>query len=265
MGVNPQNNTMKSVCLLLSSFVLLFWASIHPVNGQNAIRVAAASDLKFALDEIIDVYARNTGKEVVPIYGSSRKLFEQLSNKAPFHLFMSADVAYPKMLIAKGMSGSDLQIYGEGRLVLWSRKMDCKPSTMETLSSLKVKKIAIANPNHAPYGKRAKESLQFYGQYDAISSKLVLGENISQTAQFLSTGAADIGIIALSLALSPTMKKYDKTYYLLPGNSHQPLLQGAIITAFGTGNADAASFFEFLKSESAAEIFETYGFTQAVK
>ncbi|WP_152520516.1 molybdate ABC transporter substrate-binding protein [Cyclobacterium qasimii] len=125
--------------------------------------------------------------------------------------------------------------------------------------------MAIANPNHAPYGKRAKESLQFYGHYDAISSKLVLGENISQTAQFLSTGAADIGIIALSLALSPTMKQYRKAYYLLPENSHNPLLQGAIITAFGKGNPDAASFFAFLKSESAVVIFETYGFNQAAK
>tara|TARA_R110001592_G_scaffold312206_1_gene587300 strand:- start:32332 stop:33066 length:735 start_codon:yes stop_codon:yes gene_type:complete len=238
---------------------------INPVNGQNAIRVAAASDLKFALDDIIDVYTSNTGKEVVPIYGSSGKLFEQLSNKAPFHLYMSADVAYPKMLITKGMSGSDLHVYGEGRLVLWSRKMDCDVATMETLSSLDIKKIAIANPNHAPYGKRAKESLKFYGHYEAISSKLVLGENISQTAQFLSTGAADIGLIALSLALSPTMKQYGKAFYLLPENSHNPLLQGAIITAFGRGNADAASFFAFLKSESAIEIFEAYGFNQADK
>ncbi|EPR65664.1 Molybdenum ABC transporter, periplasmic molybdenum-binding protein ModA [Cyclobacterium qasimii M12-11B] len=94
---------------------------------------------------------------------------------------------------------------------------------------------------------------------------MVLGENISQTAQFLSTGAADIGIIALSLALSPTMKQYRKAYYLLPENSHNPLLQGAIITAFGKGNPDAASFFAFLKSESAVVIFETYGFNQAAK
>lgn len=256
---------MKSVCLLLASFVLCFLPGIYPVNAQGAIRVAAASDLKFALDEIIEVYTEATGKEIVPIYGSSGKLFEQLSHKAPFHLFMSADVAYPKMLIAKRMNGSDLHVYGEGRLVLWSRKMDCNASTMEGLGSLNVKKIAIANPDHAPYGMRAKESLQFYGHYDAVKSKLVMGENISQTAQFLSTGAADIGIVALSLALSPSMKKYGKRYFLLPENSHEPLLQGAMITEFGKGNADATSFFEFLKSESAAKIFKAYGFTQKVK
>ncbi|EPR65665.1 molybdate ABC transporter substrate-binding protein [Cyclobacterium qasimii] len=131
---------MKSVCLLLTSFFLCSLLGLYPVNGQDAIRVAAASDLKFALDDIIDAYTSKTGKEVVPIYGSSGKLFEQLSNKAPFHLYMSADVAYPKMLIAKGLSGSGLHIYGEGRLVLWSRKMDCNASTIESLSSLEVKK-----------------------------------------------------------------------------------------------------------------------------
>lgn len=256
---------MKSVYPYFLLFTLLFFIGFHSLCAQQSIRVAAASDLKFALDEIIEVYTKNTGKEVLPIYGSSGKLYEQLSNKAPFHLYMSADVEYPKLLIEKGLTGSELYIYGEGRLVLWSRKFDCDATTLEGLSRLNLKKIAIANPNHAPYGKRAKESLEFYQVYDAIRSKIVLGENISQTAQFLSTGAADVGVIALSLALSPTMKKYGKGYFLLPAKTHNPLLQGAIITDYGKGNTEAALFFDFLKSSTAGEIFKTYGFVQEVE
>lgn len=256
---------MKSVYPYPLLFTLLLFIGFHSLSAQQPIRVAAASDLKFALDDIIEVYTRKTGKEVVPIYGSSGKLYEQLSNKAPFHLYMSADMEYPKLLIEKGLTGSELFIYGKGRLVLWSRKFDCDASTLEGLSHLNLKKIAIANPNHAPYGKRAKESLAFYQLYDVIRSKIVLGENISQTAQFLSTGAADVGIIALSLALAPTMKKYGKDYYLLPAISHNPLLQGAIITDFGRDNAAAALFFDFLKSPTAAKIFKTYGFVQEEK
>ncbi|GAB3002543.1 molybdate ABC transporter substrate-binding protein [Cyclobacterium sediminis] len=253
---------MKSVYPYLAIFTLFYLIGFHSLHAQQSIRVAAASDLKFALDDIIEVYTKDMGKEVVPIYGSSGKLYEQLSNRAPFHLYMSADVEYPKLLIKKGLSGSDIHIYGVGRLVLWSRKFDCDASTLEGLSRLNLKKVAIANPNHAPYGKRAKESLLFYQLYDGIRSKIVLGENISQTAQFLSTGAADVGIIALSLALAPTMKKYGKGYYLLPAKSHNPLHQGAIITEFGKGNAEAAMFFDYLKSPTAREIFKTYGFVQ---
>ncbi|MBI0400634.1 molybdate ABC transporter substrate-binding protein [Cyclobacterium marinum] len=256
---------MKSIYPYFAITTLLFFIGFHSLNAQEPIRVAAASDLKFALDDIIEAYTQGTGKRVVPIYGSSGKLYEQLSNKAPFHLYMSADVEYPKMLIEKEMSGSELHIYGEGRLVLWSRKFDCDAATLERLSQLDLKKIAIANPNHAPYGMRAKESLEYYKLYDTIRSKIVLGENISQTAQFLSTGAADVGIIALSLALSPTMKKYGKGYYLLPAKSHNPLLQGAIITDFGKGNTDATLFFDFLQSPVAEKIFKTYGFIQEIE
>ncbi|SHM32393.1 molybdate transport system substrate-binding protein [Cyclobacterium lianum] len=229
---------------------------------EKPVLVAAASDLKFALDSIIIVFSETNPVIIRPIYGSSGKLYEQISNQAPFHIFMSADVAYPKLLEEKALTSSAIYLYGLGRLVIWSRKIDTAPLGMTAFQQAGVKKIAIANPDHAPYGERAVEALTYYRMYDSLSSRLVLGENISQAAQFVSTGAADAGIIALSLALSPTMKRYQTSYFLIPEESHQPLLQGAVMTSHGGNSKGAASFMAFLKTETAIKILNYYGFNQ---
>ncbi|MBD3626887.1 MAG: molybdate ABC transporter substrate-binding protein [Cyclobacterium sp.] len=229
---------------------------------EKPVLVAAASDLKFALDSIISVFSETNQVNVRPIYGSSGKLYEQISNQAPFHIFMSADEQYPKLLAGKGLTGSAIYLYGLGRLVVWSRKMDTAPLGMTTFQQPGVKKIAIANPDHAPYGQRAVEALTYYKMYDSLSSRLVLGENISQAAQFVSTGAADAGIIALSLAMSPTMERYQTSFFLIPEESHQPLLQGAVITRHGSNSNGAASFMAFLKTETAKNILNYFGFNQ---
>jgi molybdate transport system substrate-binding protein len=133
---------------------------------------------------------------------------------------------------------------------------------MNTLLSSSVNKIAIANPAHAPYGKRAEESLHFYQLYDKVKDKLVFGENIAQAAQYAGTGAADVGIIALSLALSPAMQAEGGKYWLIPANSHQPLLQGYVLLPHAKDNTGATAFANFFLSGKARSILQSFGFGQ---
>jgi molybdate transport system substrate-binding protein len=233
-----------------------------PAVAQEKILVAAASDLKFALDSVISAFKTTNGGLVEVVYGSSGKFHEQILNGAPFDIFLSADITYPMQLKNAKLTSSDIYEYGKGRIVLWSKKIDPNNDGMQTLTHATIKKVAIANPMHAPYGKRAVESLAYFKLSNAVKSKLVYGENISQTAQFIATGAADIGIIALSLARSPNMIKENGQYYLIPESSHQPLIQGAIITSHGKGNNLAAAFFEFLKHDQAGVILKHFGFSK---
>lgn len=243
-------------------FCILSLACALSINcaGQGKILLAAASDLKFALDSVIAVYRSQNGGTIEVTYGSSGKLFEQISNGAPFDLFFSADISYPRELEKKGLTSSESYVYGVGRIVLWSRNIDPEKEGMKTLLSPGIKKVAIANPLHAPYGKRAEEAMKFYKVYDSVKPKLVQGENISQTAQFVTTGAADIGIVAYSLALSPNMKKENGKYFLIPENSHQRLEQAVVVTKHGKGNDFAQTFLSFVKSDEAKLILSYYGF-----
>ena len=244
----------KTICVF---FIALFSMECH---GQGKILVAAASDLKFALDSVAKVFRKKHSGTVEITYGSSGKLFEQISNGAPFDIFFSADIEYPNKLKEKGLTASDTYIYGVGRIVVWSKKIDVAKEGMNSILSLGVKKIAIANPLHAPYGKRAEEALKFYKMHDAVKIKLVLGENISQTAQFVTTGAADIGIVAYSLALSPNMKKENGKFYLIPENAHQRLEQAVVITKQGKANDFAQTFLSFVKSNEAKQVLSYFGF-----
>ena len=244
----------KTICVFL---IALLSVDCH---AQGKILVAAASDLKFALDSVAAVFRKKHSGTVEVTYGSSGKLFEQISNGAPFDIFFSADIEYPNKLKGKGLIASDIYIYGIGRIVVWSKKIDVEKEQMNSLLSPGVKKIAIANPLHAPYGKRAEEALKFYKMHNAVKTKLVLGENISQTAQFVTTGAADIGIVAYSLALSPNMKKENGKFYLIPENAHQRLEQAVVITKQGKANDFAQTFLSFVKSNEAKQILSYFGF-----
>jgi len=251
-------NKLYTVCILLS----LFSQTSFGQKNAAPIRIAAASDLKFALDSVISVFQLRHAATIQPIYGSSGKLFEQILNGAPFDIYLSADILYPEEISKKGQAASEVYPYAVGRLVLWSRKINTEERGIQAMTDSGVKKIAIANPRHAPYGQRAQEVLIHYGLFEGIERQLVFGENISQTAQFVTTGAADIGIIALSLALSPAMKRYTNSYYLIPEESHQPLIQGGVITKYGSGKNQVKLFFEFLKSETSVAILQEYGFTK---
>ncbi len=238
-------------------FVVLLFISNYCI-GQA--RVAAAADLRFAMDSLVAEFESTGAGKINVTYGASGKLTEQISNGGPFHIFFSADIAYPRQLEARGFTCSEIYAYAKGHLVVWSKKLDTKQG-MKIFSNPTIKKIAIANPAHAPYGKRAMESLNYY-KLTALKSKLVMGDNISQAAQFVASGAADVGFIALSLALSPNMKQANGNYFMVPEIAYEPLIQGAVITSKGKNNKLAAAFFEFTKTDKAQTILKHFGFTK---
>jgi len=251
-------NATLFICLSLLS--LSFFPGRAPADPAQEVLVAAASDLKFAMDSLVKVFSGQAKDvKIKLVYGSSGNFFEQISNDAPFDLFFSADLDYPQKLEQQHKTLSAIKPYGTGQIVLWSSKLDPSKEGMNTLLQPSVTRIAIANPAHAPYGRRAEESLKYYQLYDKVREKLVIGENISQTAQFASTGAADIGIIALSLALSPQLQKEGK-YWLIPESSHQPLKQGYVLLQHAKGNTGAEKFAAFIGSPIAHAILEYFGF-----
>lgn len=240
------------ILIFLSLFILTNSASAFE---KRKVNIAAASDMKFALDELkTNFELANPNVELGITMGSSGKFFEQISNGAPFDLFFSADIEFPKKLIAAGF-GTEVTPYAIGKIVLWSIKY--KLFELEDLKNSKLKKIAIANPMHAPYGARAMEALKKMGVYDSIKDRLVLGENISQTAQFVEVGAADAGIVALSIVMSPNLKGKG-TYKIISDKLYSPLVQGFILLQ--KGNIAAANFATYMKSEKAKEILRKYGF-----
>lgn len=245
--------------------VLCGFVISRQVHAQQppTVLIAAASDLKFAMDSVVAVFkGSHPNLRIDVTYGSSGKLYEQISHSAPFDLFFSADIEYPLNLKKKGMAISEVFTYGFGRLVIWSHLMDPNQDGINSLLNKSIRKIAIANPTHAPYGRRAQEALQYYHVYEKVKSKLVYGENISQAAQFVTAGAADAGILALSLALSPTMKKKKGNYYVIPENAHKPLDQGFVVLRNAQHNQHAMDFKEFMLTPEAREILHYYGFAK---
>jgi molybdate transport system substrate-binding protein len=233
-------------------------------NAPTEVLVAAAADLRFAMDTLVALFTRENPDITVKVtYGSSGNFFEQIKNGAPFDLFFSADVDYPRQLKEQNKTLSAVHVYGTGQLVLWSKTLDPAKQEINTLLDPSVTKIAIANPAHAPYGKRAEEALHYYNLYDKVKDKLVIGENIAQTAQYAQTGAAEVGIIALSLALSPTMQQAGGKYWLIPAAAHQPLLQGFVLLPHAQGNAGAEKFAQFCDSQTAKTTLHRYGFGES--
>ena len=228
------------------------------------MRVAAASDLQFALKEVAARFeAEQPDCEVTVTFGSSGNLFAQLSNKAPFDIFLSADMSYPRRLVEAGLAVADSEfLYGIGRIVVWvptASPLDLEKLGIRAVVDPAVKKIAIANPQHAPYGRAAEAAMKQLGVYDEAKDRLVLGENISQAAQFVESGAADVGILALSLALAPAMKDKGR-YWLVPADAYPRMEQGGVITNFAQDPAAAKELCDFLQSEPARAIFREYGF-----
>jgi molybdate transport system substrate-binding protein len=224
------------------------------------VLVAAAADLKFAMDSVVQVFsATYPDISIKLVYGSSGNFYDQISHDGPFDIFFSADLGYPQKLELQHKTLTPIKLYGTGQIVLWSKKLDPSREGMNTLLLPTVTHIAIANPAHAPYGQRAEESLKHYQLYDKVKDKLVIGENISQTAQYASTGAADVGIIALSLALSPQLQKEGK-FWLIPATTHEPLKQGFVLLQHAKGNEGAKKFAAFIESEKARAILKYFGF-----
>lgn len=247
---------MKYTPLLLLAGCLL----LAPTAHAEKITLAAAADLKFALDEIVTAFKITSPTAVLQvIYGSSGKFHTQIQQGAPYDLYFSADIAFVESLRQAGYAASEVKPYAIGRIVLWSTAKDASQMTLNSLTDPTIIRIAIANPKHAPYGQRAEQALRATGLWAKIESKLVYGENIAQTAQFVQTGNAQVGIIALALALSPTMASQG-SYYLIPDTLHTPLQQGFIITQRAQGNALAQDFADYMSSPAARAILAQYGF-----
>jgi molybdate transport system substrate-binding protein len=244
-------------------FLFFMMAPFTSHSQKQEVVVAAAADLKFAMDSLVAAFSKNNPDITIKaIYGSSGNFFQQIGNGAPFDLFFSADVDYTRQLTAKHLTLSDTHLYGTGQLVLWSKTIDPAVDKMNTLLNTAIKKIAIANPAHAPYGRRAEEALRHYQLYDQVKDKLVMGENIAQTAQYAQSGAADIGIIALSLALSPAMQQSGGKYWLIPADAHQPLEQGFVLLPHAKDNKGAYQFMNFFTTPEARAILKSFGFSQ---
>lgn len=230
----------------------------------STITVAAAADLKFALEDVMKEFRRLHAEiEVQPTYGSSGSLFAQISNGAPIDLFLSADIEFPRKLIEQQQAIAELEFaYAIGHLVVWVRQESTLPVESVGIQVLKdegVRKIAIANPKTAPYGRAAETAILHFGLEDAVRDKLVLGENIAQAAQFVESGAADVGIIALSSALAPAMKGEGR-YWSVPSEAHPQLLQGGVILSKTKDRSACEQFRSFMLSPPGREILRRYGF-----
>jgi molybdate transport system substrate-binding protein len=232
-------------------------------SADRVINVAAAADLSAALKEVAANYQKRTGVTVNLSFGASGTLTQQIQNGAPFDVFFSADMDYPRQLIAAGQAESaTLYRYAVGQLVLWVPKdspLDVEHKGMDVLLDPSVKKIAMANPQHAPYGRAAVASLKHYGLYEKVNDRLVLGENVAQAAQFVESGNAQAGFVALSHATAPAMQGKGKCW-VVPAEAHPPLDQGVILISHSPHPKDAAAFLGFVKTEEAADLLRRYGF-----
>jgi molybdate transport system substrate-binding protein len=246
---------------IIIALCMVFITGVNVAVAEE-ITIAAASDLSFAFREIATEYENTTGNHVRLTLGSSGNFFAQIQNGAPFDLYFSADIAYPRKLEEAGLTvPGSLYQYAVGRIVLWTGKdspLDLSKG-LEILREPAIKKIAIANPKHAPYGRAAVAAMEYFKVYDQVKGKLILGENISQAAQFIESGACDIGIIALSLAIAPAMKSKG-TYWEVPAEAHPSLEQGVVILKSSKNQESARQFLEFIKGPNGQEIMKRYGF-----
>jgi molybdate transport system substrate-binding protein len=244
---------------------LIFGLVLPRAQAENReINVAAAADLSSALQEIAANYQKRTGVVVKLSFGASGALTQQIQNGAPFDVFFSADMDYPRQLIAGGQAeSSTLYRYAVGQLVIWvpmDSPLDVEHKGMDVLLDPSVKKISMANPQHAPYGRAAAAALKHYGLYERVSDRLVLGENVAQAAQFVESGNAQVGFVALAHATAPAMQGKGK-YWVVPAEAHPPLDQGVIVIPHSTHQKDAEAFLGFVKTEEAAGILRRYGFS----
>lgn len=250
---------------LMVSLLLMRGGAIQRANAaEREINVAGAADLSAALQEVANNYEKRTEVKVKLSFGASGALTQQIQNGAPFDIFFSADMEYPRQLIASGHAdGATLYRYAVGQLVLWVPKdspLDVEHKGMDVLLDPAVKKIAMANPQHAPYGRAAVAALKHYGLYDKVADRVVLGENVSQAAQFVESGNAQAGLVALAHAVAPAMQGKGK-FWKVPGEAYPALDQGVVLLKSSSHRQDAEAFLEYIKTAEVAELLRRYGFS----
>lgn len=239
-------------------------ATLSGSLAAQSISVAAAADLNFALNELAQKFQTSSGTRVTLSFGASGNLFSQIQAGAPFDIFFSADEEYPRKLVSAGALDADsVRTYAVGHLVLWvpnSVPLDPNSLQMPLLARPEIARIAIANPQHAPYGRAAMKALEHYGLKDKLSGKLVFGESVSQAAQFVQSGNAQAGLIALSLARSPAMVNAGK-YWEIPQDAYPELRQAVGITSRSSNKKAAQTFLDFVSSTEGAATLRKYGLT----
>jgi molybdate transport system substrate-binding protein len=230
--------------------VLLILGALHG-NAQEsgALKIAAAADLQPVLPTLIDQFEKQTQKKVEASYASSATLATQIINGGPFGLFLAADLSFPQKVIAAGLGDSTEPVpYARGTLVLWARNdSPLQPLSLDSLRNPALKTVAVANPDHAPYGRAAKAAIEKLGLADTLQGKLVVAENIAQTAQYADSGNAEVGFLSLTSALTPRLTS-DGKYVALPEDSYPPLVQGAVVIKHAPAAQEAHQFLDFLLS-----------------
>jgi len=253
---------LTAVALLIALSSISSWT--QEKKSQTELLVSAAADLNPALNEIAQQFEKKTGVRVKLSFAASGALTQQIQNGAPFDLFFSADMDYPRQLIAQRHAvNSSLYEYSLGKLVLWvlaSSPLDVEHKGLEILLDSSVKRIALANPQHAPYGRAAVAALKHAGLYERVAGRFVMGENVSQAAQFAESGNAQAGFVALAHALSPAIRNTGK-FWVVPADYYPPLEQGVVILTTSQHKKEAADFLEYVKRKDGSDVLRKYGFT----
>ena len=238
--------------------LILVIIAVVNLNAQK-VRVAAAANLRYVMEDIKELYTKQHPDVQLDItLGSSGALSTQILNGAQFDFFMAADKSFPEKLKTAGATTGEVKTYAYGKLALWSSTVDVS----EGLNSLKnesVIHIAIAKPEVAPYGQRAVEALKYYGLFDKVKNKIVYADNISQAAQFAVSGNAEVGILAMSLLFSPEMKGKGN-FFAIDSKSYNPVEQACVLVKTWERNPEASKFMHFVISDSCKKIFENYGY-----
>lgn len=244
--------------------VLIILAGGSPTAQRPAVwtvRVAAASDLRFAFDElVIRLQKQQPSVRIEPVYGSSGNFHAQLGQRAPFDLYLSADIEYPRDLVRRGLAAErDLFAYAVGTLVVWVPASSALPIERDGLRALTgARRIAIANPRHAPYGRAAEAALRQAGLWDAVQGRLVLGDNVAQTAQFVESGAADAALLAKSIAAAPAMRGKGRSRDVTTGDP--ALLQGGVVLPWARSREGALAVRDFLLGSEGRQLLQAHGF-----
>jgi molybdate transport system substrate-binding protein len=248
--------------LLLAPAVAGCGGTAARTEGGAQVRVAVAANLKPAFEEVAATFqVEHPGVTVTPTYGSSGNFYAQLVNRAPFDVFLSADTQYPEQLAGQKLSGPPF-LYAVGRLVAWvpsDSALDLDKLGVRAAADPRVRKVAIANPRHAPYGRAAEAALRAAGVYDAARPKLVAGDNVEQAAQYAHSGAADLGLVPLSLALTPNMARRGR-YALVPTDLHPPLEQAGVVLDWAQDKHAAEALRDFLLGPRGREILARHGY-----
>jgi molybdate transport system substrate-binding protein len=246
--------------LVLFFICLFFHSCYYGVTKQETVTIATSANMQYAMEALAERYTENTGIPCELIIGSSGKLTAQIREGAPYDLFVAANMKYPLEVARQGLAASPPKMYANGSLVLWTIKEGVTP-TLDLLTRESVSHIAIANPKTAPYGKAAMEVLQHLNLFDSLTPKLVFGESISQTNQFVISGSAEIGFTALSVVLSPQMKGRG-AWIAISSELHAPVEQGVVLLKKKAGPGEGArKFYEYLAGHEAAGILKNYGYS----